>query len=92
MGVSILSCAVYSGQAMLKLTMGPINPTKIEIQIGNFNNPPTATDVTGVSGFLIASNGLAKSITRDGVITGFLPAYMIVATAVSSSPKVGDSS
>lgn len=77
---------------MLKLTMGPISPTKIEVQIGNFNNPPTATDVTGVSGFVIGSNGLAKSLSREGIITGFLPAYMIVASAVSSSPKVGDSS
>ena len=70
---------------------GAVGPTKIEVQIGNFNNPPTTKDITGVSAFLIGSNGLAKSITRDGIITGFLPAYMIVASTKSSSLKVGDS-
>jgi hypothetical protein len=64
---------------------------KSTFQIGNFINPPTTKDISGVSGFLIATTGLAKSISRDGIITGFLPAYMVVATAVSSSPKVGDS-
>jgi hypothetical protein len=72
--------------------MGPIGPTKVEIQIGNFLNPPTTKDITGLQGFLIGSNGLAKSITRDGYITNFMPAYMIVASVTSSSPKVGDSS
>ena len=71
--------------------MGPIGPTKIEVQIGNFNNPPTTKDISGVSGFLIGTNGLAKAITRDGIITGFLPDYMNVASVRSSSLKVGDS-
>ena len=60
------------------------------LQVGSFNNPPTTADITGVSGFLIGANGNAKSITKNAVISGFMPAYMIVSSAVSSSPKVGD--
>ena len=51
--------------------MGPAGPSKVELQIGNFINPPTTADITGVQGFLVTSNGFPKSVTNTGIITNF---------------------